>query len=149
MFDLRFPINLPNFDLTTVLAIAVGLLTVVLILAALLVRSALRSRLVLVIAFGLIVTGALSNLGAVTGLIAIAGVIVIGVIITLGRNKDVLDLIRALVKPNDAPTFVGRSATVVPPTIVDQPPARLNAPVTVARLKSRRQPGRNWSKWGF
>ena len=149
MFDLRFPINLPNFDLTTVVAIAVGLLTVVLILATLLVRSALRSRLVLVIAFGLIVTGALSNLGAVTGLIAIAGVVVIGVIITLGRNKDVLDLIRSLVKPNDAPTLVDRSSLLMPPTVVDQPPPMLNAPAAPARLKSRRSPRRNWSKWGF
>ncbi len=149
MFDLRFPINLPNVDLTTVFAVVVGLLAVVLTLATLLVRSALRSRLALVIAFGLIITGALANLGAVTGLIAIAGVVVIGVIITLGRNKDVLELIRSLVKPNDPPTLVDRSGLLMPPTVVDQPPPMLNSPASAPRLKSRRPPRCNWSKWGF
>jgi len=149
MFDLRFPINLPNFDLATVVAVVVGLLAVLLILATLLVRSALRSRLALVIAFGLIITGALANLGAVTGLIAIAGVVVIGVIITLGRNKDVLELIRSLVKPKDPPTLVDRSALIMPPTVVNQPPSMLNAPKSAPRLKSRRPPRRNWGKWGF
>ena len=149
MFDLRFPINLPNFDLATVVAVVVGLLAVLLILATLLVRSALRSRLALVIAFGLIITGALANLGAVTGLIAIAGVVVISVIITLGRNKDVLELIRSLVKPNDPPTLVDRSAPIVPPMVVDQSPPMLNAPATPVRLKSHRSSRRNWSKWGF
>ena len=149
MFDLRFPINLPNLDLTAVVAMVVGLLAVVLILATLLVRSALRSRLALVLAFGLIITGALANLGAVTGLIGITGIVVIGVIITLGRNQDVLELIRSLVKPNDPPTLVDRSDLIMPPSVVDQPPPMLNAPATPARLKSRRPPRRNWSKWGF
>lgn len=149
MFDFRLPINLSNLDLTTIFAIAAGILVVVLTLGVLLTRSALRSRLALVIAFGLIVMGALSNLGAVTGLIAIAGVIVIGIIITLGRNKDVLDLIRALVKPNDTPLPVDRLPLSAPRTTVDQLPPTPARSVSTVRPRSHHRHSPIWGKWGF
>lgn len=153
MFDLKLPVMLPDFDLNIVLVLAAALVVVLLTLAVLVARSIARSRLIAVAAIVALVVSAGSTisgwLGTLAMLLVVIGVIAIGVIITLGRNKDVLDLIHALIKPNDAPTLVDRSDLLVPPTVVDQPPPLLNAPAAPARLRSRRSPRRNWGKWGF
>lgn len=108
-------------------------------------------RLALIIVFGLIVMSALSNLGAVARLIAVIGFVVIGLVIALGCNRDVLDLIRSLVKPSAAPTpvpFVDGSTPITPMTMIDQPPS-LPAPRVPVRPRSRRKRAGQLDKWGF
>jgi hypothetical protein len=132
--DIRIPVELPSIDLSAVLPLLALVVLVALIVFMLVARSVIQSRaLALIVIAAIIVLGSSTIVGglqAIAGLIGVTGLVAIGLIVTLGRNREVLDVVRTLAE----------KSTPIPPTLTEQrPPIMLDAPQTTYQLPAAGQ----------
>ncbi|MBI5564315.1 MAG: hypothetical protein HY870_05440 [Chloroflexi bacterium] len=117
MIDLKLPIELPPFDVSSLLPLLALVILGALILLALTARTLIASRaFTVIVVAAIIILGSATIVGglqAIALLIAVAGLVAIGLIVTLGRQREVLDMVR---------TVVDRRTAQLPPS---QPPVTL------------------------
>lgn len=101
--DVKIPVELPAIDLSGALPLIALVLIAALILVTLLARTLILSRAaalavfaVIVISGGTVITAGIS---ALTVLIGVAGAVVIVGVIVLNRNREVVELVRDVVRP--------------------------------------------------
>ncbi len=125
MLEVKLPVELPVLDLSSVLPLIALVVLAALILLTLTARSLLQSKGLAIVALAAILIGGsasiVGGLQAIAGLIGVTGLVVIGLIVTLGRQREVLDVVRTLVdqRAPTPPAFPPQP----PVTLIDQPPA--------------------------
>ncbi len=139
MLDVKLPIELPTLDLTGAVPLIVLVVLAALILITLLARSLIQSKALAIVALAAILIGGsasiVGGLQAIAGLIGVTGLVAIGLIVTLGRQPEVLDVVRTIAA-KQAP---GQSTLTPPPlTVIDQPPPTYLLPATGQTAAPRR-----------
>lgn len=152
MPQITLPITLPEIDLGTIVPIVALVILGALILITLTARSLIQSRALALVALAAIIIGGSSSivggLQAVAGVILVAGLVAIGLIVTLGRNREVLDVVRSVV---ERPTItVSRPPQPQLPDVVETT-YRLPAAghTTASRRSNRNRSGRLPPGMGF
>ncbi len=144
MLEVKLPVELPTIDLGSVLPLIALVVLAALILITLMARSLIQSKALAIVALAAILIGGsasiVGGLQAIAGLIGVSGVVAIGLIVTLGRNHEVLDVVRTLAEKS-TPTLTSQR----PITLIDapQPPMTYQLPAagqsgTVRRHAARR-----------
>lgn len=123
MLEVKLPVDLPALDLSSALPLIALVVLAALILFTLTARSLLQSKGLAIVALAAILIGGsasiVGGLHAIAGLIGVTGLVAIGLIVTLGRQPEVLDMVRTLVDQRTPPS------TLTPPPVngIDQPPS--------------------------
>jgi len=136
-------IEFPAIDLSTVVPLLALVILGALILVTLTARSLIQSRALALVALAAIIIGGSSSivggLQAIAGVILVAGLVAIGLIVTLGRNREVLDIVRSVV---DKPTLVVRGPAPDQSPLLDAPPTTYQLPAQGQSSPSRTTPAR-------
>lgn len=151
--DIKFPVEFPAIDLSGVLPIVALVILAALILVTLTARSLIQSRALALVALAAIIIGGSSSivggLQAIAGVILVVGLVAIGLIVTLGRNREVLDVVRSAV---ERPTIYSHSQPYQPP-LLDAPPPPYQLPdagqTTQPRRRAAHRSGRLPPGMGF
>ena len=124
MLEVKLPVELPAFDLTGAVPLIALVVLAALILITLMARSLIQSKALAIVALAAILIGGsasiVGGLQAIAGLIGVTGLVAMGLIVTLGRQREVLDVVRTLVdqRAPTPPTFTPQH----PVTLIDPPP---------------------------
>ncbi len=130
MLEVKLPVELPTIDLGSVLPLIALVVLAALILITLMARSLIQSKALAIVALAAILIGGsasiVGGLQAIAGLIGVTGLVAIGLIVTLGRQREVLDVVRTLVdqRAPTPPTLTPQH----PVTLIDQPTATYHLP---------------------
>lgn len=136
--DIKIPVELPAIDLSSAVPIIALVVLAALILFTLTARSLIQSKALALVALAAIIIGGSSSivggLQAVAGLILVAGLVAIGLIVVLGRNREVLDIVRTAV---ERPAMTVERPT--PPQLPDVVDTTYRLPAAGQTTASRRR----------